>query len=168
MIALGVECEEDIYKVCCRNIDTAQSLGFAHHSMVLHDKSETFSSFHPVRLFIGYDGGSQTFVNSHKGRIHLSIMRMAFCSPSVDVVVSSRLNLRSFTRYFEKHIHKLRGSLWKCLFIPCLSFGSCKYNVNVWFRLTPMQHATSFIDPRIAGRQSIGCYFICARSVGEC
>jgi hypothetical protein len=117
---------------------------------VLQASSETFASFCPARVIVNYDGGNQAMQLGPKGRIHRSIMRAAFCSPTVDVVVSTRVNLETFWAYFSKHLHKLRGSVWECVFIEKCSFGGSKFNANVWFRISPMQKTCSpIVDKRM-------------------
>ena len=101
-----------------------------------------------MRVVLNYDGGTQKILNTVKGRIHQTIMRVAFCSASVDVVVSSKLDMNTFYRYFGYHIGKLCGSLWKCLVCPTCDFGGSRFNVNVWFRVTPMR-SCSFQIPAL-------------------
>jgi hypothetical protein len=149
MIALGIEAEERIFDVCSRNLRVGQQVG-VRGTNVLHARSDTFSSFCPARVVLNYDGGQQKLQETTKGRIHLNIMRTAFCSPSVDVVVSTRLNMGVFCRYFSEHLDKLGGSLWKCLFVPRCHFGGSQFNVNVWFRLSPMHRKSNIlIEPRM-------------------
>lgn len=124
--------------------------GFGLNTSVLNVQSEKITSFCPVRVFVNYDGGDhKKRDDSVKGRIHLKIMRTAFCSPSVDVIVSSRTNMNIFSRYFSQHMHKLCGSVWKCIFLSAVDFGGSKLRTYIWFRLTPMQNVTVCFDPRI-------------------
>jgi hypothetical protein len=134
MVTLGIEAVEDIFRICQKN------LGDVRLSSILHAESHTFTSFCPARVVVNYDGGNQAMQNTVKGRIHRRIMRTAFCSPTVDVVVSTRLNWDAFWCYFSKHWHNLHGSLWKCIYIEKCGFGGSRFTVNVWFRLTPMQN----------------------------
>ena len=135
MIALGIEAEQRILDVCKNNL---AAFNTCRCSVVL-EKSERFASFCPARVVVNYDGGIQSMQSNANGKIHRTIMRTAFCSPSVDVVVSTRLNWNTFWTYFSKHLDKLCGSLWKCVHIDECSFGRSKYSVNVWFRTSPMQ-----------------------------
>jgi hypothetical protein len=148
MFALGVEVEEAIHRVCTQNINVAQDQGFSFNTEVIHSSSETFLSFCPARVVVNYDGGYQKRSHTPKSRIHQTIMRTAFVSPSVDVVVSTRLNQQQFRDYFEGHSHRLRGSNWKCRVLPGANFGGSSFNVNIWFRLTPMTIQESVIDSR--------------------
>ena len=130
MIALRIEKDQVIFDICKRNLSDIK------RSNVLYAHSESFTSFCPVRVFYNYDGGNQAMQRTVKGRIHQTIIRTAFCSPTVDVVVSTRLNWDKFWGYFSKHLHKLCGSLWKCIYIKnCNFFQGSKFNVNVWFSL---------------------------------
>ena len=143
MIALGIEKDQVIFDICKRNLSDIK------RSNVLYAHSESFTSFCPVRVFYNYDGGNQAMQRTVKGRIHQTIIRTAFCSPTVDVVVSTRLNWDKFWGYFSKHLHKLCGSLWKCIYIKNCNFQGSKFNVNVWFCLSPMHACISFVDKRM-------------------
>jgi hypothetical protein len=148
MVALGIEQEQRIFDICKRNLVEAQILG-VNRANVLHAQSQSFASFCPVRVFLNYDGGTQKMQCTIKARIHRTIFRAAFCSPTVDVVVSSRLNVDTFRKYFSNHLEKFRGSLWKCLYVPRCYFGGSRFNTNVWFRLTPMQSCHNIVDSRM-------------------
>ena len=143
MIALGIEKDQVIFDICKRNLSDIK------RSNVLHAQSESFTSFCPARVFVNYDGGNQAMQHSHKGRIHQTIMRTAFCSPTIDVVVSTRLNWERFWGYFSKHLHKLCGSLWKCIYIEKCGFGGSRFNVNVWFRISPMHACICIVDKQM-------------------
>ena len=145
MFTIGIECEYAIFDMCRKNIHQAQRL-FKHSptAKVIFAKSQSFTSFCPVRVVVNYDGGTQKALKNSKSRTHQTIMRTVFCSATVDVVVSSRLDMNTFHRYFGAHIEKLSGSLWKCVVCPACYFGGSKFNVNVWFRLTPMRCSSTF------------------------
>ena len=145
MTAIGIECERQIFEFCQTNLSLARKNKLTAHTCVIHANSQTFASFFPARIFLNYDGGSQKNLDTEKSRIHLRIMRIAFCSPSVDVIVSSKTSMDVFNRYFSKHVSKLCGSTWKCLFVPHANFGGSTYNVNIWFRLCPMK----FCSPKV-------------------
>ena len=127
MVALGIEQEQPIFEICQANLCDIQ------RSNVLLARSESFASFCPARVLIGYDGGNQAMQHGPKGLIHRTIIRTAFCSPTVDVVVSTRLNLETFWTYFSKHLHKLRGSVWKCIFMERCGFQGSHFTMNMWF-----------------------------------
>jgi hypothetical protein len=166
MIALGIEGEQRIFDICYQNLLTARHKGFGWTN-ILHAQSQSFATFCPARVMFNYDGGTQKLQNTKKSRIHLAIMRTAFCSPSVDVIVSSRLNFVAFNRYFSPHIHKLCGSLWKCIYVPKCDFGGSKFNVNVWFRLSPMRNCNSNIDDRMRELLS-GLFVLSLRKIYLC
>lgn len=132
MVALGIEAVQGIADICKKN------LGDRRLSNLVRAESHTFTSFCPARVVVNYDGGNQAMLNTVKGQIHRTIMRTVFCSPTVDVVVSTRLNRDTFLRYFTNHWDKLQGSMWKCLYIEKCGFGGSRFTVNVWFRLSPM------------------------------
>jgi hypothetical protein len=134
MVALGIEAVEGIVDICQKNLCDVRLTN------LVHAESHTFTSFCPARVVVNYDGGNQAMQNTVKGRIHRRIMRTAFCSPTVDVVVSTRLNWETFWSYFSKHLHNLHGSVWKCIYIEKCGFGGSRFTVNVWFRLSPMQN----------------------------
>lgn len=153
MKAIGIESEQKIFDVCCVNVCAAKNAGRTRVH-VLHARSESFDSFCPARVVLNYDGSPQkplAVAANGKGRIHKTIMRNAFCSPTVDVIVSTRLNEHTFKQYFHRHLARLRHSVWKCIFVPACDFGGNKFATNVWFRLSPMQmHACDIsIDPRM-------------------
>jgi hypothetical protein len=150
MFALGIEIEEQIFRICSKNIEVAQAQDVALRTKVLHSSAATFLSFCPARVVVNYDGGYQKKLDTPKGRIHQTVLRTAFVSPSVDVVVSTRLNLQTFEDYFSGHLLRLGHSRWKCLFLESQNFGGSNFNVNIWFRLSPMDvQGRSFLDPRI-------------------
>ena len=148
MIVLGIEKNKKIFDLCEANLLRAQRIGKTGVSVINAD-SESFKNFCPVRIVVNYDGGTQKLQENNRGRIHCHIMRTIFCSPSVDVVVSTRLGCVAFRRYFSCHIARLCGSLWKCIYVKG-DFGGSKYNVNVWFRISCMQYIKNIlIDPRM-------------------
>ena len=123
MVALGIEAEQRIYDICNQNLLAAQING-VWRTNVLHAQSQSFASLCPVRVVLNYDGGRQAMQATIKSQIHRTIIRTAFCSPTVDVVVSTRLNLETFWTYFSRNMDKLRGSLWKCVYLPGCYFGT--------------------------------------------
>jgi hypothetical protein len=143
LVLLGIEVEQVMFEICKKNIFDIR------HASILHAQSQTLSNFSPARIVVNYDGGPQAMQNTVKGRIHQTIMRTAFCSPTVDVVVSTRLNWDAFWTYFTDHWHLLGGSLWKCIYIRNCGFGGSRFTANVWFRLTPMRQNTYTIDKQM-------------------
>ena len=117
MKVVGIECENKIFSVLENNILEARRSGFPIRAGVLNDFSQTFISFCPARILFAYDGAyrAKHVLKTEASRIHMTIMRLAFCSPTVDVIVSTRTNMHVFGRYFECDIEKLSGSVWKCL-----------------------------------------------------
>ena len=78
MIALGIEAEQKILDVCKNNL-LAFNTG---RCSVVNENSERFVSFCPARIVVNYDGGIQPMQSNANGKIHRTIMRTAFCSPS--------------------------------------------------------------------------------------
>ena len=144
-----------IFDILQQNICHARESGYACRTSVLQDRSETIQSFCPARIILNYDGGAQKFQETVKSRIHLRIMRTAFCSPSVDVIVSTKTNLHMFCRYFVRHLAKLSGSVWKCYYIPGCNFGGSTYTTNVWFRVSCMKNQEMCLDDRILNEQFV-------------
>jgi hypothetical protein len=138
LVVLGIEIEQALFEICKKNVCGVRRVN------TLHAASQSFSNFCPARIFVNYDGGPQAMLDTEKGRIHQTIMRTAFCSPTVDVVVSTRLNWDAFWTYFTDHWHHLGGSLWKCIYIRNCGFGGSRFAANVWFRLTPMQRNNTY------------------------
>lgn len=152
MTAVGVEKDVPIFNTCKANISAARRVHALHRVAALNADSESFTSFCPVRVFVNYDGGSQKFMDTPKSRIHMNILRTAFLSSSVDVIVSTKLDSHTFSRYFFAHIDKLGGSLWKCIYVPKSNYGGSHFCTNIWFRLSPMHGLSmeeSCIDPRM-------------------
>lgn len=164
MLGLGIECERGVYEICCRNLRTAQEQGFGLQTAVLHADATSFRCFCSVRVFLNYDGGFQKTLDTPKGRIHQTIMRAAFCSPSVNVIVSTRTNMLVFNRYFSKHLHRLGGSVWKCVYLPPQDFGGSHFQVNIWFRVSPMQEWDQHVcDVRLA--TLVAGFLLCRNSI---
>jgi hypothetical protein len=143
MVVLGIECAQKIFDICKTNLTNIRG------SNAVLAKSESFDSFCPARVVVNYDGGIQAMSRTLNGQIHQQIMRKAFCSPTVDVVVSTRLNWDAFWDYFGGNLHLLGGSLWKCIYIKQCVFGGSKFTPNVWFRMSPMHACTPIIDKRM-------------------
>lgn len=143
LIALGIEIEEAIYDVCRQNLFATQ------RTHVMHADSRSFRSFCPARVVYNYDGGFQALQDNEVSKIHPDVIRKAFFSPTVDVVVSSRLNLSLFKTYFSEHMDQFRGSVWKCIFINSCAFEKSHFTVNIWFRVTPMHDASIILDKRM-------------------
>jgi hypothetical protein len=139
MVALGIEMDDEIYAICTKNLRHISKCN------VLQAESETFKSFCPARVVVNYDGGNQALLYTPNGTINRTIMRTAFSSPTVDVVVSSRLNWNTFWTYFKDHLDRLGGSVWKCIYVEDCRFGKSTFNYNVWFRVTPM-HKTCEVE----------------------
>lgn len=151
MIVLGIECNKPIFDICKNNL--LQVL----RSNVLHDRSQSFACFCPARVVYNYDGGVQPLTHTEAGKIHPAIMRAVFFSPTVDVVVSTRINLSTFNKYFKEHVEQFRGSVWKCIYIDNCSFQGSHFITNVWFRISPM-HDTCIVDKRMEALLA-GCLF---------
>ena len=146
---IGVECDSIVYEVCKQNLEKAQMLHCATNSRVVQAYAQSFSCFCPVRIFYNYDGGFQKMQATAKGQIHPTIMRAAFCSPSIDVIISSRTSLSMFAQYFCGDFYLLGDSRWKAVSLPGQSMGGSAYCVTVWFRLSPMSEPCAFfVDTR--------------------
>jgi len=111
LTCLGFECEQSIFEICAANIIAARRFGLGHKSRVLLAYSQTFETFKPARIVVNYDGGAQRFQRTKSSRVHLNIMRTAFCSPSVDVIVSSKLILTCLL-----HILGIISKSWEGVF----------------------------------------------------
>ena len=133
LICLGIECDSEVYKICNNNLTKAQVVGFGHRSKVLWARSESFECFCPVRIFYNYDGGAQKTQATAKGTIHPTLMRAAFSSPSVDVIVSTRTSLTVFCEYFENQFFRLGNSVWKAVRLPPQSMGGSSFRVTSGF-----------------------------------
>ena len=145
IVSVGIEKEKPIYDVCKKNLSGLLGCN------VLHERSESFVSFCPARVALNYDGGTQAMQLSEKGQIHPTVMMAAFCSPTIDVVVSTRVNSAAFWTYFSEHLDKFCGSLWKCIYLDKCNFGGSKFIANVWFRISPMHTPTILIEKRMQG-----------------
>ena len=71
MIVLGIECNKPVFDICKHN------LNHMLRGNVLHDQSESFHCFCPVRVDYNYDGGVQPLTHTEAGQIHPAIMRAA-------------------------------------------------------------------------------------------
>jgi precorrin-6B methylase 2 len=146
---VGIECAKSIFELCSKNLVVAREHGLASGSRVIFAQSQTFTTFNPARVVLNYDGGPQHVQRTLKSRIHRTIMRTAFCSSTVDIIVSSKTNLNVFVEYFGMHIYKLGGSVWRAVYVPGLSFGGSHYGVTIWFRVTPTSVAQHRPDSRM-------------------
>lgn len=154
LVVLGIEIEQTMFEICKKNVSDVCCAN------ILHAASQSLSNFCPARIVVNYDGGPQAMQNTAKGRIHQTIMRTAFSSPTVDVVVSTRLNWDAFWAYFTDHWHHLGGSLWKCIYIRNCGFGGSRFTTNVWFRLTPMQRNNTYTIDKQMHKLLTGFFFL--------
>lgn len=144
MISVGIECAEILAKHCRDNLARCAHLGMRTNAGCHHGHSEDLRSFYPARIVWNYDGypvacSSRLCSRSGKSDIHQRVMKLAFCTPTVDVVGSTRMNKATFNFYFPRP-NDLGNSTWKLHCIPKCSFGNQQRRVYLWFRQTPMSH----------------------------
>jgi hypothetical protein len=150
--SIGLECEGTLFKACQMTMQKYRESGFRVFVDAAHVQSQTLKSFHPARVVWNFDGHPvpvNQISATAKGSIHKEVMTLAFCTPSVDIVASTRMNNATFQFYFPEP-QMLGFSRWRPHRIAGCTFDNTQLLVYVWVRCTAMQMPTQALyDPTI-------------------
>jgi hypothetical protein len=128
---VGVEIDAPVYLGGCAVLKKARKMlrkrGISTPIAIMHGDSSKFSSFTPVTVVVQYDGGS----SKEFSPVHEKITKTIFSTPTVRAVVSTKLNLARYRRYFPTAHH---ANSWRCLRVTDVSQGGSSYYTYIWLR----------------------------------
>jgi hypothetical protein len=142
-VCLGIEKDSSVY-LAAQGVLSRAYIGELTVG-VHNDDSSTFRTFEPADVVVQFEGGTTQQLN----KTHRKIMRRVFRSSTVRAVVSSKLNISLFRKYFPS-MQPVTGVNWRCTRISDgLSHGGGSYGTHIWIRQVPVFSPTPFVDPRM-------------------
>lgn len=125
-VCVGVEKELNIYSVCKR-ISRVMNIVEGCYSCVEHGNSALLENFCPATVVVQYDGPNK----SATSEAHRHIMKLAFTSSSVQVILSTKLSPQLYSDYFSGTSFV---QLWRCVGINGLMFGKSTTKGYLWLK----------------------------------
>jgi hypothetical protein len=143
-VAIGIErdplvfkgAEDLLIRAAKFDVDVVNRIG------IIRADSQSFDSFAPASVVVQYDGPAIGLHQSFPAHKH--IMKRVFGSPTVRVVVSTKLNQSRFEDYFPEKLPG--GSPWTCVPLVGLSQGGSAYQAFLWIRTRSANRRLKFVD----------------------
>jgi hypothetical protein len=148
ILSIGIEKDENIYKSCSTSVRIAH-IKKIYGCYILFGNACHLRSFVPATIVMAYDGLHDVQADIHTE--HYDIHHALFSSPTVRVVVSTKLTPSLFRHYFR--LTNTIYSSWYHIRLPGLRFASTSHSINLWFRKIERDnfhplHYTSLMDQK--------------------
>lgn len=131
LVTVGLEKNKRIFQSGSDCLDNVNKTTYRTKTSVANMDSSAMGCFCGATIVINYDGGIQATSFGKKNTIHLDIMTAIFRTPSVRVVVSTKLDFFRFQKYFPKTQSVVHVEEWE---LVRLRQPGGQYGVSIWFR----------------------------------